>query len=138
VAADSSYTADHELRYGNETVLLVEDDEGVRATAAMLLEELGYTVVSCCDGPDALQKLEQVEKIDLLFTDMVMPGGMNGHELADHVCSTRDHMPILLTSGYPRDAFAAGRRYPLLQKPYTKERLSRAIEDSLGAVLPHS
>lgn len=138
VVADSLYIAEHELRYGHETVLLVEDDEGVRSTAMMLLEELGYTVIPCCNGPDALQKLEDIENVDILFTDMVMPGGINGHELADHVCSIRTHIPVLLTSGYPRDAFAEGRRYPLLQKPYTKEQLSRAIEEALGTVPPHS
>jgi len=68
--------------------------------------------------------------IGLLFTDMIMPGGMNGHQLADAMRERLPDLPVLLTSGYPRDAFSDGRHYPLLQKPYTKEALAKAVQQA--------
>lgn len=116
---------------GTETVLVVEDEARVRETAALLLEDLGYSVIGAEDGPSALKSLDSIPNVDLVFTDMVMPGGMNGHQLADAVRERKPDIPILLTSGYPRDAFAEGRRFPLLQKPYTNGQLAHAIRAAL-------
>jgi two-component system, cell cycle sensor histidine kinase and response regulator CckA len=129
-------TADEELPTGDETVLLVEDDEQFRKTAALLLEDLGYTVISAMDGPSALKSLESYPDVDLLFTDMVMPGGINGHQLAERVQNLRPDLPILLASGYPRDAFSQGRNFPLMSKPYTNITLARMIRTVLDEKKP--
>lgn len=119
---------------GVEKILLVEDDEGIRITAIQQLEELGYTVVSACDGPDALRKLEDLGHIDLLFTDMIMPGGMNGQELGEKLLERRPELPILLTSGYPRDSFKEGRKFPMISKPYTIDNLAVAVRKALRKI----
>ena len=116
-----------DLPRGTETVLLVEDDEQFRRTAALLLEDLGYTVIGEPDGPSALKSLEVYPDVDILFTDMVMPGGMNGHELAQRARELQPGLPVLLASGYPRNAFSEGRRFPLLSKPYTDVDLARMV-----------
>ena len=124
---------DSETPTGTETILLVEDDPAFRKTAIQLLEDLGYRVISAVDGPGALQAFDATPGIDMVLTDMVMPGGMNGHQLADHLRARAPDLPILLTSGYPRDSFSDGRRYELLQKPYTEKALAHAIRDALAA-----
>lgn len=113
------------------SVLVVEDDPGLRETARMLLEDMGMTVYTAESGPAALMTLGSLPDLDLLFTDMVMPGGMNGHELGRAVRAQRPDIAILLTSGFPRDAFENGREYPLLQKPYSQEALAAAVGDCL-------
>ncbi len=113
------------------SVLVVEDDPDLRQTARMLLEDMGMTVYTAESGPAALVALGSLPSLDLLFTDMVMPGGMNGHELGRAVRAQRPGIPVLLTSGFPRDAFDNGREYPLLQKPYSQEALAAAIGDCL-------
>ncbi len=112
---------------GTGTVLVVEDEESLRQTATLLLEEMGYVVVAAKDGPDALSKLAAHPDIGLLFTDVVMPGGMNGHELAEKVQELRPGLPVLLTSGYSHDTLNKGRIYPLLHKPYMQPDLATAI-----------
>jgi|GEM_PF-1554011 len=119
------------LPTGTGTILLVEDERRFREVAALQLEDLGYTVISAANGQEALDNLAVVSSIDLLFTDMVMPGGMNGLELADKVREMFPDIPVLLTSGFPRDAFNEGRRYALLQKPYTDKQLSTAVKEAL-------
>jgi CheY-like chemotaxis protein len=116
-----------DLPKGTETVLLVEDDEQFRSTAVLLLEDLGYTVLCEPDGPSGLKSLKAHTDVDILFTDMVMPGGLNGHELAERAQEIRPGLSVLLTSGYPRDAFSDGRRFPLLSKPYTVASLARLL-----------
>jgi len=116
---------------GTETIFVVEDEDKVRETAAMLLEDLGYTVVSESNGLRALKALETFDQVDLLFTDMIMPGGVNGLELAEQVAALQPGIKVLLTSGYPRDAFQEGRKYPLLAKPYTNDDLARTIRNAL-------
>jgi CheY-like chemotaxis protein len=122
---------DAPLQTGSGIILLIEDEAQVRETTALLLEDLGYTVIAAADGPSALQSLEVQPDVDLLFTDMVMPGGMNGHQLAEAVHQRLPDLPVLLTSGYPRDAFAEGRKFPLLNKPYTNQGLAQAIHLAL-------
>jgi PAS domain S-box-containing protein len=123
---------------GSETVLLVDDEPEFLKVAAAILEDLGYTVLTAPDGPSALAGLKKEPKVDLLITDMVMPGGMNGHQLADQARELRPDLPVLLASGFPRDSFANGRRYPLIQKPYLEDALARKVRKVLEAPVPVS
>lgn len=120
---------------GTETILVVEDDATVRATVVDMLRELGYRVLKACDGPSALELAKAGEPIDLLFTDVVMPGGLRGSDLA---LAFRDSQPgaaVLYTSGYTENAIVhAGRLDPdveLLSKPYRQEELARKIREVL-------
>ena len=88
------------LPRGIETVLVVEDDPFVRSYSTTSVESLGYSVIAAVDGNDALQKLRTDIHVDILFTDIVMPGGINGWELADLARKLRPGLPVLLTSGY--------------------------------------
>ncbi len=118
-----------------ETILLVEDDELVRRYAQDQLESLGYRVLVACDGPSGLRTLLAHPEIDLLFTDVVMPGGMSGKQLADEVRLRRPALPVLFTSGYAEDAIVHhGRLDPgvrLLGKPYRRAQLARSIREAI-------
>lgn len=118
---------------GTETVLLVEDDAFVRAFATMCLESFGYTVIVAVDGHEALARLNEGLKIDLLFSDVVMPGGISGIDLAQRARELRPGLKVLLTSGYSAEALApAGDRYGApLKKPYRKAELARRLRDTL-------
>jgi signal transduction histidine kinase len=120
-----------ELAHPSETILLVEDDEGVRQYAKSALEELGYTVLVAQDGAGALRITNDGTHIDLLFTDIVLPGGMNGRQLSQEVLKTRPALAVLFTTGYtPNAIIHHGRLDPdvqLLSKPYSRDDLSRKI-----------
>ncbi len=120
---------------GSETILLVEDDDAVRSYAGAALRSFGYRVVEAADGPSALALVGQREDLDLLFTDVVMPGGMNGRALADAARQLRPGLRVLYTSGYTEDAIVHhGRLDPgahLLGKPYRRSDLGRAIRAAL-------
>ncbi len=122
---------------GNETILVVEDDAFVRAHAIASLRSLGYRVVPATNGTEALAKLQNGETIDLLFTDIVMPGGMNGWELAARAQRLRPGLRMLLTSGYALETLAArGHGHPempMLSKPYRKSALARRVREALAA-----
>jgi PAS domain S-box-containing protein len=124
------------LMGGVETILLVEDDDLVRRYARNQLAGLGYRVLEAADGPQALALVEAHEDIDLLFTDVVMPGGMSGRELADQVQQQRPDMRVLFTSGYTENAIVHQGRLDagvqLLSKPYRREDLLRRINEALG------
>jgi len=126
---------DEAIPGGRETVLLVEDDDLVRRYAQDQLTAFGYVVVPAADGPSALRVLTERDDIDLLFTDIVMPGGMNGRELAEAVRASGRLLPVLFTSGYAQDAIVHhGRLDPgvqLLGKPYSRAALARAIRSAL-------
>jgi signal transduction histidine kinase/CheY-like chemotaxis protein len=115
----------------SETILLVEDDEGVRQYAKSALEELGYKVLVAQDGAGALRIASDGTHIDLLFTDIVLPGGMNGRQLSREVLKTRPGLAVLFTTGYtPNAIIHHGRLDPdvqLLSKPYTRDDLSHKI-----------
>jgi nitrogen-specific signal transduction histidine kinase/CheY-like chemotaxis protein len=114
-----------------ESVLVVEDDPFVRSYAVMCLRSLGYTVISAVDGVDALQKLGSDARIDILFTDIVMPGGTNGFDLAERAGRMRPAIRVLLTSGYALETMAAHGRLRdgamILTKPYRKVELARRL-----------
>jgi signal transduction histidine kinase len=118
---------------GTETVLVVEDDPFVRSHAVTSLISFGYHVITAVDGRDALAKLSEGQKIDLLFSDIVMPGGISGWELAEQAQKHRPNLKILLTSGYPLEALSTRGHHnpnvPLLNKPYRKMDLGRRLRE---------
>jgi len=122
--------------HGGERVLLVEDDELVCQHVEILLRGLGYEVVTAHNGPDALAILEAGEAVDLLFTDVIMPGGMNGRQLAAAALRLRPHLPVLYSSGYPDDALGQDGRLEagvaLLPKPYRRADLAAKLREVLG------
>jgi signal transduction histidine kinase len=116
---------------GAETVLLVEDDDALRAYGVELLNDLGYNVLAAANAAGALEMIDRGHEIDLLFTDVVMPGGMNGRELADEAARRRPGLKVLFTTGYTRNAIVHhGRLDPGLQmigKPFTYQELGTKI-----------
>lgn len=126
-------------RGGEERILLVEDEELVREVVAAQLRALGYRVVEAADGPSALALLRDGGRFDLLFTDVVMPGGINGFELAESAVAARPELPVLLTSGYADDVIVrdgtAAKAWLLLAKPYRFDELAAHVRATLDAKL---
>ena len=124
-------TADTVYAVGTETILLVEDDETLRAYGIDVLTELGYRVFDAANGAAALEALERVPDVDLLFTDIMMPGGMNGRQLADEAQRRRPGLKVLFTTGYTRNAIVHhGRLDPdvhLISKPFSFDDLAAKI-----------
>jgi CheY-like chemotaxis protein len=125
-------------RARQETILVCEDDPEVRAFSAEVLRELGYTVREAVDGPSALRLLEREDgRVDLLFTDVVLPGGMTGSTLAEHARRARPGVKVLFTTGYARNAIVHhGRLDPgveLITKPFSYADLAGRIRDLLDA-----
>jgi CheY-like chemotaxis protein len=120
---------------GDETILLVEDDQAVREVAVSLLTSLGYEVLHADCGSDALRLLAEHENIDLMFTDIVMPGGMTGTELANRALTKKPNLKVLYTSGYTDTTVFDGglleRGNDVLNKPYGKEKLAQTVRDVL-------
>jgi PAS domain S-box-containing protein len=119
-----------------ETVLLVEDDEQVLAMAVESLEELHYRVIVARDAREALKHLHGPERIDLMFSDVVMPGGMNGAQLATEARALRPELRVLLTSGYVGEAGnnqVVEENLPLLTKPYRRDELAEKLRLVLGS-----
>jgi CheY-like chemotaxis protein len=120
---------------GTETVLVVEDDDEVRATVVELLGDLGYRVLEAADAQSALAIIENGGAIDLLFTDVVMPGPVRSPELARQARARLPKVAVLFTSGYTDNAIVHGGRLDqgidLLSKPYTREALARKIRQVL-------
>lgn len=122
---------------GHEIVLIVEDNPNVRRTVVRQLAQLGYTTIEAEDGDTALTKIKEGVAFDLLLTDVVMPGGMNGYELAEEVEKLRPHTKILFTSGYTELAQSnrnVTRRGRLLSKPYSRNDLGLAIRAALEEI----
>jgi CheY-like chemotaxis protein len=117
-------------------VLVVEDDEAVLAMAIESLEDLGYRVLVAHNGPDALEIVKSVENIDILFSDIVMPGGINGAELAAEARRLRPSIKVLLTSGYTGAALAREHGLPadvpVLGKPYRRDELAARLRVIIG------
>ena len=120
---------------GKERILLVEDDDQVREIASTLLTALGYQVLRASSGPDALALIDKQTNIDLLFTDMVMPGGMTGAELADEARRRIPNLKVLYTSGYTStivfDNELLTHFDDILNKPYRQEDLAQSVRDVL-------
>ncbi|MCJ2046403.1 ATP-binding protein [Methylobacterium sp. J-078] len=119
-----------------DTVLLVEDDEQVLGMAVESLEELHYRVVVARNAAEALVHLQGVERIDILFSDVMMPGGMNGSQLAVEAQRLRPGLKVLLTSGYVanlEEGQVIGRGdLPVLNKPYRRDELAKSLHLVLG------
>jgi PAS domain S-box-containing protein len=124
------------LPTGNETILLVEDNPYLRRTVARQLAELGYAVREAEDADQALRVMDAEGSVDLMLTDVVMPGGMNGYELAKEASSQWPALKVLLMSGYTRLSAAAGNAEPsadLLGKPFRKHDLALKLRSVLDA-----
>ena len=138
--SDGSPPEDDELRGGSETILCVEDDDVVRAHVTGRLESLGYTVITASNAAEALILVKSGAAFDLLFTDIVMPGAMNGRQLARKVAELRRPLRVLYTSGNTFGAFSGvrlGEGLLLLKKPYRKVELARMVRLSLDRVIDH-
>ena len=121
---------------GSETLLVVEDDTLVRNFVVTQLHSLGYKTIAAADGREALTHVQSGAAFELLFTDVIMPGGINGRELAEHVTKTRPGTRVLYTSGYTDNTIAHHGRLDegvlLLSKPYRKSELARMVRIALG------
>ena len=133
--ADASAAAP--IEGGTETILVVEDDTLVRTYVIAQLHSLGYTTLQAANAAEALAIADGGAAFDLLFTDMIMPGKMNGRQLADEMAKRRSPLKVLFTSGYTEDAVIHhGRLDPgvlLLAKPYRKTELARLLRTAIDA-----
>lgn len=123
-------------RASGERILVVEDDPRVRKLTVTRLEALGYDVLQAENGPQALEVMGRADQIDLVFTDLVMPGGMSGYDLCARVRIRFPGVRLLLTSGYAEEVVHAQKladeHLSVLRKPYRQADLARAIADALG------
>ncbi|HEY8605821.1 MAG TPA: response regulator [Noviherbaspirillum sp.] len=128
--------ADATMVGGKETILVVEDEHDVRDTTVVLLNNLGYRTCQAADAQDALQILENGTHVDLVFTDVMMPGPLSSVEFADRARTLLPGLQVLFTSGYSEGVIAHGGRLDprinLLPKPYTAEALSQKIRQLLN------
>ncbi|KRR25093.1 histidine kinase [Bradyrhizobium lablabi] len=134
-AAEAQVAAD--VQGGSETVLVVEDDALVRRYVITQIESLGYTTLEAANASDALRVIDDVPTIDLLFTDVIMPGTMNGRQLVDEALKRRPGLKTLYTSGYTENAIVHHGRLDsgvlLLAKPYRKSELAKMIRLALAS-----
>jgi CheY-like chemotaxis protein len=124
------------IEHGGETILVVEDDALVRSYVTAQLQTLGYLTIAAANAAEALAIVDRGAAFDLLFTDIVMPGGMNGRELAEEIARRRGPLRVLFTSGYTENAIVHhGRLDPgvlLLAKPYRRSDLARMVRKALS------
>jgi len=134
-SAESTATAVVLGKGGGETIMVVEDNPDVRRLVLRQLRDLGYAVIEAANGPQALKIIEGGASIDLLFTDVVMPGGMTGRQVAEAAKGRRPNLKTLFTSGYTEDSILRlGKLDPgvrLLSKPYRKHELATRIREAL-------
>jgi PAS domain S-box-containing protein len=120
---------------GTETILVVEDDDAVRETSAELLRDLGYRVLIARDGDSAIDHLTRDGNVDLVFTDVVMPGAIKSTELADHIKASWPRTAVLFNSGYAENSIVHDGRLDdginFLSKPYSREQLARKVRQVL-------
>jgi len=123
------------LPRGHESILVVDDNTGVRETATRILQSLGYAVLEAESGVEALEILARTPKLDLLFSDVIMPGGIDGPTLAREATANRPELAVLLTSGYVNttndDNELASYPWDLLAKPYRREELAMRVRKAL-------
>jgi CheY-like chemotaxis protein len=133
-AADTGISAcDH----GDETILIVEDDALVREYVVTHVGRFGYRTLAAGNSAEALAIIDGSERIDLLFTDVIIPGGMNGRQLAIEALKRRPELKVLYTSGYTENAIVHHGRLDagvlLLPKPYLSSDLARRIRTALAS-----
>ena len=135
--AEKAQTKETELPRGTETILVAEDESEVRAVAVAHLSNSGYRVIAASDAATALKAAAKETRIDLLLTDVVLTGGMNGHTLAAALRGRIPDLRVIFMSGYSEQASpGAGsgeREFPLLQKPFRKGDLLKAVREALDA-----
>jgi CheY-like chemotaxis protein len=128
-----------EIEGGNETILVVEDDPLVRAYVGAQLQGLGYKTLSAANGAEALAIVDSGAAFDLLFTDVIMPGRLNGRQLAAEIASRYPSLKVLFTSGYTENAIIHHGRLDsgvlLLAKPYRKQDLARMLRVALTSAV---
>jgi CheY-like chemotaxis protein len=133
-AAETELSPD--IEGGDEVVLVVEDDAMVRNYVIAQIESLGYRTFEAANATEALNVIDTTATVDLLFTDVIMPGPMNGRQLVDEAQKRRPALKILYTSGYTENAIVHHGRLDsgvlLLAKPYRKSELARMIRMALG------
>jgi PAS domain S-box-containing protein len=135
-AAAERAVAETKARGGSETILLVEDELALRTLARLVLQRHGYRVLEAGTGAEALAVWEQHDgKVDLLLTDMVMPEGMTGRELAKQLQTQRPELKVIYTSGYSLDAegtaFRLRQTQAFLQKPYNPQKMIKLVRETL-------
>ena len=142
-AEKTELAVDTALRSGRETVLVAEDEEDLRQMVVQVLRIQGYTVLEAASGLQALEVWEQANRpVDLLLTDMVMPGGVMGSELAERLSSQCPQLKVIYTSGYSpgmagKDASMTERRN-FLPKPYSIGKLAQFVRECLDAPAKHN
>jgi two-component system NtrC family sensor kinase len=114
------------------TILVVEDNPEVADVSATLLQQIGYRVLRAGNAVEALERIEGGERIDLVFSDIVMPNGMNGIHLAQELTERYPAIRVLLTTGYSDVAAAGETRFPILRKPFELPALEQAIREVLA------
>jgi CheY-like chemotaxis protein len=120
---------------GGELILVVEDNDIVRQATVSRLQSLGYAALEAKTGPEAITLLESGEPIALVFSDILMPGGMTGYDVAEWVQSMKPEVKVLQTTGYSEMPVAvndAARKIKVLAKPYTREQLACALREALN------
>ena len=136
IEAEAPSTTRQAMPTGSESILLVEDNDDVRQAARRQLADLGYRVRIATNGPAALAVLESGDCFDLLFSDVVMPGGMTGYDLAIAARRLQPRLKVLFATGYakaPPAGDALGTRIPVLRKPYRKQELAHRVRETLDA-----
>jgi two-component system CheB/CheR fusion protein len=128
---DGLARTEHVAQTGTETILVVEDDPKVRRLTVTRLEELHYKVVATADGPQAMKILKQRKDIDLVLSDVIMPGGMTGFDVAKHALALKPAVKILLSTGYAKGE-TGETDYPMIRKPYGLQELARTLREILG------
>jgi CheY-like chemotaxis protein len=119
-----------------ETILVVEDDSRVRQLSIKRLKLLGYEVLEASDGPSALEILKRADPVDLVFTDLIMPGGLSGQDVAIQARKIKPGVKVLLTSGYAEELVRGDdlqrENLKVLRKPYQQTDLVMALREVLG------
>ncbi len=137
VAASAELASEPNIEGGHETILVVEDDNLVRTFVIGQIQSLGYTTLAAVNAKEAMVVIDSPQKVDLLFTDMIMPGSMNGRQLADAALQQRASLKVLFTSGYSNEAIIHHGHLDagvlLLAKPYRKSDLAQMIRAALAA-----
>ena len=131
----ASARSDTVISGNNEVILVVEDDPKVRAVTIQRIESLGYQVIVANNGDEAVRILEEENDIDLVFTDLVMPGEISGYDLVVHIAENHPDTPVLMTSGYAEDLLGNGTlsslNVELLRKPYRQAKLSQILAEHI-------
>ncbi len=118
-------------------VLVVEDNAEVAEITASLVEQLGYQTARAENAADALNRLRRGDKIDLVLSDVVMPGAMNGIALAQEIGNHYPRIPVVLTSGYSDVVHTAQARFAILRKPFQLSALEKSIREALERGTAH-